>query len=58
MGSKRKRSRKYDRISDDKMKGHTKRNQNQPTEILEEDQIKRMKVMKRKKLALLMIEKN
>ena len=39
MGSKRKRSRKYDRISDDKMKGHTKRNQNQPTEIPKEDEI-------------------
>ena len=39
MGSKRKRSRKYDRISDDKMKGHTKRNQNQPTKIPKEDEI-------------------
>ena len=39
MGSKRKRSRKYDRIRDEKMKGHTKRNQNQPTEISEEDEI-------------------
>ena len=58
MGSKRKRSRKYDRIRDDKMKGHTKCNQNQPTKILEKNQIKRMKVMKRKKLPLLMIEKN
>ena len=39
MGSKRKRSRKYDRIRDDKMKGHTKHNQNQPTEIFEQDEI-------------------
>ena len=39
MGNKRKRSRKYDRIRDDKMKGHTKRNQNQPTEIPEQDEI-------------------
>ena len=39
MGSKRKRSRKYDRIRDDKMKGHTTCNQNQPTEIPEEDEI-------------------
>ena len=39
MGSKRKRSRKYDRTRDDKMKGHTKCNQNQPTEILEVDEI-------------------
>ena len=40
MGSKRKRSRKYDRIRDDKMKGHTKCNQNQPIEILKEDEIR------------------
>ena len=33
MGSSRNRSRKYDRKRDDKMKGHTKCNQNQPTEI-------------------------
>ena len=39
MGSARKRSRKYDRIRDDKMKGHTKCNQNQPTEIHEQDEI-------------------
>ena len=58
MGSARKRPKKYDRIRDDKMKGHTKHNQNQPTKILEEDQIKRMKVMKRKKLVVLLIETN
>ena len=39
MGSKRKRSRKYDRIRDEKMKSHTKCNQNQPTKIPEEDEI-------------------
>ena len=39
MGSKRKRSRKYDRKRDDKMKGHAKHNKNQPTEILEQDEI-------------------
>ena len=39
MGSARKRSKKYDRIRDDKMKGHTKHNQNQPTKIPEEDEI-------------------
>ena len=39
MGSKRKRSRKYDRIRDDKIKCHTKPSQNQPTKILEQDEI-------------------
>jgi hypothetical protein len=39
MGSKRKRSRIYDRKRDDKMKGHTKHNENQPTEIPEQDEI-------------------
>ena len=39
MGSKRKRSRKYDRIRDEKMKGHTKHNQNQLIEIPKEDEI-------------------
>ena len=39
MGNKKARSRKYDRIRDDKMKGHTKCNQNQPTKILEQDEI-------------------
>ena len=39
MGSKRKRSRKYDRIRDEKMKIHTKCNQNQPTKIPEQDEI-------------------
>ena len=39
MGSKMKRSRKYDRIRDDKMKGHTKHNQNQPTKIPKQDEI-------------------
>lgn len=33
------RSRKYDRIRDEKMKVHTKRYQNQPTEFHEEDEI-------------------
>ena len=33
------RSRKYDRIRDDKMKGHTKRNQNQASKVNEEDEI-------------------
>ena len=39
MGSKRKRSRKYDRIRDDKMKGRTKHNQNQSIEIPKQDEI-------------------
>ena len=39
MGSARKRSMKYDRIRDEKMKGHTKCNQNQPTKIPKEDKI-------------------
>lgn len=39
MGNKKARSRKYDRIRDDKMKGHAKSNQNQSTEVNEEDEI-------------------
>ena len=39
MSHKKGRSRKYDRIRDDKMKDHTKHNQNQPTRDYEEDEI-------------------
>ena len=39
MGHKKGRSRKYDKIRDEKMKGHTKCNQNQPTKVNEEDEI-------------------
>ena len=39
MGNKKARSRKYDRIRDDKMKGPTKHNQNQFTKVNEEDEI-------------------
>ena len=57
MGSKRKRSRKYDEIRDDKMKGHTKCNQNQPTEIPEEDEIhEEDESNEEKKLAVLILE--